>query len=101
MGWRYTVQLQYNMFHYNVVFNKTLPMMVPKLYILLHVYSKYTHYNTLLHITQSISLDPKDSLIMRLTCNLHGLVNLMRNIIVSAFCLCKNKYPDQLCSNCT
>ena len=42
--------------------------MAPKLNILLYVYSKQPHYNTVSLITRSASLDPIDSIIMRLYC---------------------------------
>ena len=43
-------------------------MMAPKLIILLYVYSKQPHYNTVSLITRSASMDPRDSVIMRLYC---------------------------------
>ena len=43
-------------------------VMAPKLIILLYVYSKQPHYNTVSLITRSASMVPKDSVIMRLYC---------------------------------
>ena len=42
-------------------------VMAPKLIILLYVYSKQPHYNTVSLTTRSASMDPKDS-VMRLYC---------------------------------
>ena len=43
--------------------------MAAKLIILLFVNCKQPHYSTVSLITQSVSMDPKESVIMRLTCN--------------------------------
>ena len=43
-------------------------VLAPKLIILLYVYNKQPHYNTVSLITRSASMDPKDSIIMRLYC---------------------------------
>ena len=43
--------------------------MAPKLIILLYIYSKQPHYNMVSLITRSASVDPRDSVIMRHTCD--------------------------------
>ena len=50
--------------------------MAPKMIILLYVYSKQPCYNMVSLLTKSVSMDPKDSIIMRLTCEPpHGKTN--------------------------
>ena len=44
--------------------------MAPKLIIVLYVHSKEPHYNRVSLITQSASMDPKDSVIRRLYCTI-------------------------------
>ena len=51
-----------------MVFNIHGHVMVPKMTTLLYVYCKKTHYNMVSLIKVSVSMDPKDSVIMRLSC---------------------------------
>ena len=65
-----TLQPPYDEPHFLMQFSiKHGHVTAPKLIILLYVYRKQPHYNLVSLITQSASMDPKDNVIMRLTCN--------------------------------
>ena len=61
----YTGLPHYNSPHYNTDFGITQSSLGSQMVIYLLFYCKWPRYNTVSLITQSVSMDPKDSVIMR------------------------------------